>query len=126
MGRKTEWVIKDMNKELEAWGYAGKTVILRSDQEGAIESVKRGLAEFRTGDTMLEESPIGEKSGNGRAEDAGKRVREQARVLKDQIEWKTKSKLSASTDILKWLVRWAAMIITRYKVKYMEKHPGKE
>ena len=42
-----EWLLRDMNEELETWGYAGETVILRSDQEGSIEAVKRGLAEFR-------------------------------------------------------------------------------
>ena len=78
-----------------------------------------GLAEFRTGESIIEDVPKGESSANGRAEDAGKRVRDQAKVLKDQVEWKTDGKLKASGDGMRWLVRWAAMILSRYhKGKY--------
>lgn len=77
-----------MVEELDAWGYRGEDLVLRSDQEGAIEVVKRKVSELRVGRTMMEETPVGESSANGRAEDAGKRVRDQARVLKDQLEYK--------------------------------------
>ena len=78
---------------------------------------------YRKGETVMEETPVGESSGNGRAEDAGKRVREQAKVIKDQIEWKTKEPIGADEDILKWLVRWAAMVKTRYARRWTGKTP---
>ena len=97
-------------------GIGGEDLILRSDQEGAIENVKRKVAEYRAGKTMPEESPVGESSANGRAEEAGKRARDQARVLKDQIENKCGGKMNIDGDVMQWLVRWAAMIQTRFKV----------
>ena len=108
-----------MNEEIESWGHAGKTIILRSDQEGPIEVVKRGLAEIRVGESLIEDTPKGESSANGRGEDAGKRSRDQARVVKDQVEWKGNGILDIKGDAMRWLVRWASMILTRYhKGKY--------
>ena len=52
----------------------------------------------------------------GRVEDAGKRVRDQARVLKDQVEYKCRGKIGLDSDVMQWLVRWSAMVITRFKV----------
>ena len=38
---ETEWVITEIVGELDDWGYRGEDLILRSDQEGAIESLKK-------------------------------------------------------------------------------------
>lgn len=95
-------------EELEDWGYRGEDLILRSDPEGAIEVVKKKVAELRTGRTMPEESPVGESSANGRAEEAGKKIMDQARVLKDQVEYKCGGKMDVGCDVMQWLVRWSA------------------
>ena len=50
-------------------------------------------------------------------EEAGKRVRDQAKVLKDQVEYRTGGKVKADSDIMQWLIRWAAMVQTRFKRK---------
>ena len=105
ISEETEWVVMQMVEEIDEWGYRGEDVVLRSDQEGAIEVVKRKVAELRVGRTMMDESPVGESSANGRAEDAGKRVRDQARVLKDQVEHKTGEALEVDGDVMQWLVR---------------------
>jgi hypothetical protein len=61
---ETGWLIKEMSDELDAWGYRGEELILTSDQEPAIESVKKRLAEYRGGKTMLERN--GCRRGCGR------------------------------------------------------------
>ena len=113
--RDREWVVTAIVEALDDWGYRGEELILRSDQEGAIEVVKRKVAEYRVGRTMPEESPVGESSANGRVEEAGKRVRDQARVLKDQVEYRSRGKMDMEGDVMQWLVRWAAMVQTRFK-----------
>ena len=37
-------------------------------------------------------------------------------MLKDQIEYKCGAKMDVEGDSMQWLVRWAAMIQTRFKV----------
>ena len=45
--------------------------------------MKKG--EFRVGRTTIEERQVLESSANGRAEEPGKRARDQAMVLKEQM-----------------------------------------
>lgn len=51
---ETEWVVLAIVDELDDWGYRGEDLILRSDQEGAIEVIKKKVAEYRVGKTMPE------------------------------------------------------------------------
>jgi hypothetical protein len=67
-----------LSEELDSWGCRGKKLILRSDQEASLESVRKKLAEYREGETLLEATPVGESGANGRVEEAGTRVRSQA------------------------------------------------
>ena len=111
----TEWVVRELVEELDDWRYRGEDLIIRSDQEPAIQSIKRKVAEYRTGRTMPEVNAVGERKGNGRVEEAGKRIRDQARVLKDQAEYRAGGKVKADSDVMQWLIRWAAMVQTRCK-----------
>ena len=43
-------------------------------------------------------------------------MREMAKVLKDAIETKIGKKLKLDWCILPWLIRWAAMVLSRFKV----------
>ena len=63
-----------------------------------------------------EKPPKGEFQSSGAVEEARKSVREMAKVLKDTIEAKTKVKLKVDWAIMPWLIRWAAMQLSRYKV----------
>ena len=63
-----------------------------------------------------EESATNESQSNGRAEEAGKTVREFIRVLKKQLEDKANMKLAGDEPILQWMTRWAAMLCSRFLV----------
>ena len=65
---------------------------------------------------MIEKAPKGESQSNGAVEEAGKSVREMAKVLKDALEVKLKSKILPDAVVLQWLIRWSAMLLSRYKV----------
>ena len=43
-------------------------------------------------------------------------MREMANVLKDTIECKTNGKMRLESPIMQWLIRWSAMLLSRYKV----------
>lgn len=60
--------------------------------------------------------PIGESQANGRVEEAGKTIREYAKVYKDKIEYEIKETLPSDATIVQWMLIWAAMVGSRYKV----------
>ena len=114
--REMEWLIRDMNEELDSWGHRGKKLIIKSDQEVSIEALQKAVADTRSGETIPELAPRGESQSNGRAEDAVRRIREYARVLKEQLEDKIQDVLDPGDCIMQWLVRWAALLITLFSV----------
>ena len=66
-----------------------------------------------------EQPPVGEHQSNGTAEEAGRTVRDQARVLKIQLQLRIGREIAADEPIMPWLLRWAAMSLSRFK-------PGKD
>ena len=114
-----DWLIKDMHEELKSWGYPGGGVnelIFRSDGENAIRAVREKLAMYHGGKITPEQPPTGESQSNGKVEEAGKTIRSMAKVFKDMIEDKIEEEIASDSIIMQWLVRWAAMLYSRYKV----------
>ena len=113
------WLLHDMVDELKAWGHvggAGGHVILKCDNENAIKAVRDAVGRILGGRVILEGPPKGESQSNGRIEEAGKTVRGFARVLKYQLEDKIGGPLDSGAPIMQWLVRWAAMLPSRFLV----------
>ena len=108
-----------MSDELKSWGHPGGEaghLILKSDGEPAITALCEALAKYHGGKVVPERPPVGEHQSNGAIEEAGKTTREYARVLKLQLEDKAKMELQPSDKIIPWLIRWSAMLISRYAV----------
>ena len=59
----------------------------------------------------------GEKQSNGHVEEAGKTTREFVRVFKEQIEHRANITLECDDEIVPWMIRWAAMVPSRYLVR---------
>ena len=62
-----------------------------------------------------EQPPKGEHAANGRVEEAGKTIRDMVRVLKLQLEANIGAEIGMSEPIMKWMVRWAAMMLSRFR-----------
>lgn len=69
------------------------------------------MAKYDMGKVIPEEPGRGESQS---VEEAGKFVREFARVLKEYLEDKAEMTLRPEEDIAPWMMRWAAMLCTRY------------
>ena len=78
--------------------------------------MKGAIAKFHGGRVVPDSPARGESQSNGRAEEAGKTDREFNRVFKDQIEEKAKMTLQCDDSITLWIIRWAAMVCSRYLV----------
>ena len=113
-----EWLIVDMNEELKSWGYTGgqnEELIFKSDGERSIKAVRDALSKYHGGKITPEQPPPGESQENGRVEEAGKTLRGYIRVFKDMLEEKTGKQIPTDAIVLQWLVRWAAMLHSRYR-----------
>ena len=94
-------------------GAVGHRGILKSDGEPATLAVLDALAKCHGGAVVREGPAAGESQSNGLVEEAGKTVRDFVRVLKEQIEGKTDVKLKIDDVIMQWMIRWAAMMVSR-------------
>jgi len=79
-------------------------------------AVREALARCHGGVITPEQPPVGEHQSNGTAEEAGRTVRDHARVLKLQLQAKVGREIDADEPIMSWLIRWAAMCLSRFKV----------
>ena len=112
------WLINDMHQELKSWGYPGggrNALTLKSDGEPALVTVLEALARCHGGQITPEQPPKGEHQANGVAEEAGRTVRDQARVLKLQVEARIGRKVALSEPIIPRLIRWVAMSVSRFQ-----------
>ena len=111
------WLIKDLSEEIKTWGHMGGEggkVILKCDGEPAMKAVRDALGRYHGGVIIPESPAVNESQSNGTAEEAGKTVREFVRVLKDQIEYHTKEDIGSMDVVVLWMVRWAAMLVSRF------------
>ena len=60
--------------------------------------------------------PVGEHQANGTVEAAGRTIMDQARVLKVQLQARVGREIEADKPIKPWLIRWAAMSVSRFMV----------
>ena len=112
-----EWLIKDMHEELKSWGHPGggeNRLIFKSDGEPAMKALRETLAKYHGGVIIPEQSPTGESQCNGKVEEAGKTIRNYVKTLKDQMEYMAGIEVSPGDVVMQWLVRWAAMMYTRF------------
>ena len=117
--QEMDLLIKDMSEEHKVWGHAGGQegkISLKSDGERAIRKLRDAVGKFHGGIIIPEGPAKGESQSNGIVEEAGKTVRESTRVLKAQVEDKAEVKLECDDEITLWMVRWAAMLCSRYLV----------
>ena len=98
-------------------------MIIKTDGEPAIVVLREAIAKYHGGRSGPEGPAKGESQSNGRAEEAGKIVREFTRVLKEQMEDKAKIELKSDDIIVQWMIRWAAMLVSRYSTGKDEMTP---
>ena len=116
---RMDWLVKDISAELKMWGHTGgdgSTLILKCDNENAIKVVRDAVSKFHGGRVVPEGPAKNESQSNGVIEEAGKTVREFTRVLKDQLEVEAGMKVKPGDLITQWMIRWAAMLCSRFLV----------
>ena len=108
------WLAKEFTDWLDTLGY-GK-ISIRCDMESSIGAWAREIKRVRTEETILEPAITGDPQSNGTAESAVKEVKGVMRSIIDHIEAHCKTKLSPEDVIIMWIVKHAALVISRYKI----------
>mgnify|MGYP001254926542 CR=1 FL=1 len=105
---------------MEECGDGGMDVIIKSDQEQAIEVLMKDLVELR-GDTkarrtIVEESPVKSSGSNGKVERGALTVEGHIRVMKSAFEGRIKRKVDAERRVVTFMAEYAAYLINRLEV----------
>ena len=80
-----------MHEDLKSWGHPGgarNAIIMKNDGEPAIAAVRDALARCHGGMLTPQQPPRGEHQANGVAEEAGRTIRDQTRVLDIDLQAK--------------------------------------
>jgi len=103
-------VLSDHTKEL-----GHRKIILKSDQEPSIVSLKERVSMVTDGvEIVSEASPVGESKSNGEVERAIRTVRGQFRTFRDHVENRYMTVLDQSHKIVLWMVAHAANTVDRF------------
>ena len=109
------WVVKQLASDLIEWGRMD--ICFMSDGEPAITALQRAVANARPErQTLLRNSPPYNPQSNGGAEKAAQDVVGIMRRLVLALEARLRRKLDLQLPIVRWLVRHAAFVLTRYQV----------
>ena len=89
---------------------------MKSGNEPAIVDLKRAIKETRIEDTLLEESPKGDRRANGEAEVAVKEVAGLVRSMRHGLYKRTGGWIPVGCAAFQWLCEYAGVLITRFQV----------
>ena len=109
------WIVQQYLRDLKKQGLRGK-VVLRSDGEPAIVDLLNRVADIRMGETLIENSPVGDSRANGEAERAVQSVQKQTRTIKLATERNFACKLSVEHPCFPWMVEHCADLLDKFVV----------
>ncbi len=113
-GPGDEWVLRQLARDLEDWGRSD--ICLKTDGEPAMLAVQKAVAVLRKARTIPRNPPAYNPQSNGAAEKAVQDVTGHARCLLLALEAHLKANVDVTLPIVKWLLRHAAFLLTRYGV----------
>ena len=103
--------------KLDAAGYHGVAISLKSDNEPSILAFKSAVAIRRKSETSLLESPVRESKSNAHVERAIRTWRDQFRTLRHYTERRLKQKIPRDGALMSWLVFCPSEVPNRVKVQ---------
>ena len=114
-----DWLIEDVSDELKVRGHQGGVggqIIMKADDETNIIALRNALMKHHGGVVVPEQPAKNESQSNGAVEEGCRIVSGFTRVLKEQLGDKAKMKLETDSPMIQWMIRWAAMMTSRYLV----------
>ena len=118
-GASEAWVVDQILEDLDTIGLRNDRVVVKSDQEPSAQEVSRAIAHGRAADygTAIEASAVGASDTNASVKRAIQDVEGQIRTLRSALEERVAAKINISAPVVPWLIRHAACLITRCRVR---------
>jgi hypothetical protein len=118
-GSSEAWVIDQISEDLDTIGFRNDRIIIKSDQETSANDIAREVAKRRasTFGTALENSAVGDSNSNGTVERAIQDVEGQCRTMRSALEERLAVPVKLDSPVVPWLIRHAAVLITRCRVR---------
>ena len=116
------WIADQLVDDMRTVGLARERVLVKSDQEASIVEMqleiakRRDYADYGVG-TGIENSKVGDSNSNGKIERAIRDVGNMVRTLRSALEANIGKKIALSMTVVPWLIRHAAYLITRCRVR---------
>ena len=111
-GLASEHGAKVLLEDLKKLGYG--TILLKCDGEPALKAVQEEVARQRSGQTLLENSPVGDSQANGAAERAVQSVSEQIRVIRLGLERRLGVRVPGAHPVTTWIVEHASDLLNKF------------
>ena len=87
--------------------------MIRSDGEPATKGLLNRVADLRNGETILDNSPVGDSRANGEAERAVQSVQKQTHMIKLATERDYKCKIGVDHFCFPWMVEHCADLLDK-------------
>ena len=97
-------------------GHSNTDIIIKSDNEPVLNTIREQVAASRKAATRPEHSPVGSSQSNGSIENAVKKIEGYMRAIKLSIESRYKCKLPIKHFMTSWIANHAAFCVTRFEV----------
>ena len=113
-------VVALLARDLARWGFHGK-VIMKCDQEAAIEDLLREVARYRgNAETLIEMSPVRDSASNGIAEKGVQTIEGLLRSHILELDEKLGRKLPLDGAWFQWLVQHCSDIQNRHQLLFLD------
>ena len=117
-GAGEAWISDQAIEDMETIGISGERIIMKADQEKSITDVQKSIARARAGHgTAIEQSRVGDSNSNGKIERCIQDFKGLVRTMRASLEEKVGEKIHLTNPIVPWMVRHAAHVITRCRVR---------
>ena len=116
-GTSGQYAVKRVLDFIQECGAAEADVILKSDQEPAIEALVDDIVKTRGGKiTHVERSPVGSSGSNGVVERAAQSVEGVLRTLLSALQNRLGTKIAADEKIVIFAAEYAAYLVNRREI----------
>ena len=105
----SQYLTKAVVEDMKALGHP--KLVFKTDQEPAMVALQECVKVARDGETINQNSPVGESQSNGVVEKPVRDIEDEVRTLKDALETHIGARLKTKSPVMAWLVEHALSLI---------------
>ena len=102
--------------QLAAWGLASGALVVKADQETSLTTLLDEIKARRT-ETLLERTAVESHQSIGAVERMNRELAGLLRTPKAALEARIGAKVGLDHDLISWMIRHSAWLITRFRVR---------